>query len=56
MQKKNNLFDERIHDMLEQQTDSEPEAAPKQLSVIKIIAIVFVILFALSIILRVFVR
>ncbi len=55
MQKKNNLFDESIRRKLEQQTSGQPEPQRSGFSVIKLIALIFVILFALSILLRIIV-
>lgn len=56
MQKKNTLFDESIKSKLDRQKESAPEPQQKEFSVIKLIAVIFVVLFALSIILRIFVR
>lgn len=56
MQKKNNLFDDSIKSKLDKQRENVPEPQPKDFSVIRLIVVIFVVLFALSIILRIFVR
>ena len=56
MQKKNNLFDDSIKSKLEKQKENAPEPQRKEFSVIRLIVVIFVVLFALSIILRLFVR